>query len=93
MLSEWDYDKNGDLLPSLVSKQSGNPVWWKCSHCGYEEHKAANIKIRNKTCKNCGLEYWKLEQQFKGNDTPKEKLLKPKKKSKTVPIQLGQFNL
>ena len=27
---EWDYEKNGDLLPSHVSKSSAVRVWWKC---------------------------------------------------------------
>lgn len=27
---EWDYEKNGDLLPSQVSKSSAVRVWWKC---------------------------------------------------------------
>jgi len=28
---EWDYDKNGDLLPSMISVSSTDRIWWKCS--------------------------------------------------------------
>lgn len=31
LASEWDYDKNGELLPSMVTKSSSKHVWWKCS--------------------------------------------------------------
>jgi len=27
---EWDYDKNGDLLPDHVTVQSTPKVWWRC---------------------------------------------------------------
>lgn len=29
--SEWDYEKNGDLRPENVKKNSNRKVWWKCS--------------------------------------------------------------
>ena len=29
---QWDYDKNGDLTPSNVSKGSNRKVWWICSN-------------------------------------------------------------
>ena len=27
---EWDYEKNGDLKPTDVTKGSDKKVWWKC---------------------------------------------------------------
>ena len=33
---EWNYDKNGELKPTMVMKGSERKVWWKCSKCGYE---------------------------------------------------------
>lgn len=30
MASEWDYDKNGELIPSEFLPNSGTKVWWKC---------------------------------------------------------------
>ncbi len=35
-LKEWDYERNGDLKPSMVSIGSKKKVWWKCQDCGYE---------------------------------------------------------
>lgn len=34
LATEWDYSKNGDLLPSQVTTTSGKKVWWigKCGH-------------------------------------------------------------
>lgn len=31
LASEWDYEKNGDLLPTMVGVNSGKKVYWKCS--------------------------------------------------------------
>lgn len=30
LLEDWDYAKNGALLPGMVSMHSGKNVWWKC---------------------------------------------------------------
>ena len=30
LVNEWDYEKNGDLLPSQVVKGSERKAWWKC---------------------------------------------------------------
>ena len=37
---EWDYDKNGELKPEMVSSSSGKNVWWKC--CTPCEHGCAH---------------------------------------------------
>lgn len=50
---EWNYDKNGELLPTQVTKSSNEKVWWKCSK-GHEW--IANIynRVRNKSaCPYC----------------------------------------
>ena len=31
LIKEWDYDKNKDLTPEMVSYKSSKKVWWKCS--------------------------------------------------------------
>lgn len=31
---EWDYEKNGDLLPENIVAYSSKKVWWKCKICG-----------------------------------------------------------
>lgn len=38
---EWNYEKNGDLLPSHISKSSAVRVWWKCSK-GHEWQTSVN---------------------------------------------------
>lgn len=34
--ADWDYEKNGKLLPTNVTHGSGRKVWWKCKKCGTE---------------------------------------------------------
>ena len=31
LVTEWNYGKNGDLKPDMVTSGSGKKVWWKCS--------------------------------------------------------------
>ncbi len=31
LAKEWNYEKNGDLIPENVTANSGKKVWWKCS--------------------------------------------------------------
>lgn len=51
---EWNYDKNGDLLPTMVSYSSNKKVWWKCSKCGYEWHGRVADYTRSKHgCSKC----------------------------------------
>lgn len=32
LVEEWDYDSNGELLPTMVSFGSNEKAWWKCKH-------------------------------------------------------------
>ena len=50
---EWDYKKN-KLDPKIISPNSHEHVWWKCSKCGFEWN--AEIKSRNQGvgCPECG---------------------------------------
>ena len=43
--AEWNYERNGDLKPTDVSKGSARKVWWKCSE-GHEWE--AMIRARTK---------------------------------------------
>ena len=36
LVREWNYDKNGGLLPTMFTRSSREKVWWKCSKCGHE---------------------------------------------------------
>ena len=46
--AEWNYERNGKLLPTEVSPGSNKKVWWKCKKCGYEWSSIINSR------KNCG---------------------------------------
>ncbi len=35
LAEEWDYEKNGNLTPDMVSANSNIKVFWKCKKCGY----------------------------------------------------------
>lgn len=36
MAKQWHYQRNGDLLPSMIAISSNKRVWWLCQECGYE---------------------------------------------------------
>lgn len=53
LAAEWHPEKNGDLLPTDVTKMSNKNVWWLCAKCGHEW--SAQIASRNKHgCPKCG---------------------------------------
>lgn len=47
---EWNYEKNGDLLPENVIKGSGKKVWWKCEY-GHEWQTAVYSRTGTKKTK------------------------------------------
>lgn len=52
--SEWNYNKNGKLLPCEFKSQSNKKVWWKCKE-GHEcEAIIANRTRRGDGCPVCG---------------------------------------
>ena len=54
LAEEWDYEKNGDLLPTMVVVGSHKKVWWRCKDCGYEWRTYVNKRSRENTgCPNC----------------------------------------
>ncbi len=50
LLKEWDYEKNGDILPTMVTAKSGKKVWWKCPTCN--KSWLAAVHDRNSPCKH-----------------------------------------
>ena len=51
--SEWNYEKNGNLLPEEMTSTSGAQIWWKCSF-GHEWQSSIDSRIRYKTgCPFC----------------------------------------
>ena len=55
LLKEWDYAKNGDLLPENVAHKSDKKVWWKCSKdsCGYEWTATISSRSNGRGCPAC----------------------------------------
>ena len=53
LVSEWDYEKNGDLLPSQVNYGSKRKVWWKCKTCGKEWQTAVSNRSYGYGCPKC----------------------------------------
>ena len=49
---EWDYEKNGNLKPTEVTKGSDKIVWWKCKK-GHEWKTSANKIQRIKSKEKC----------------------------------------
>lgn len=52
LLQEWNYEKNGSLLPSDVVAGSEKKVWWKCSKCGFE-WQAPPLRRTRLYCRSC----------------------------------------
>lgn len=53
LVKEWNYDKNGDLLPSDVSYGSGKKVWWLCKNKHEWESAPLNRSIGGSNCPFC----------------------------------------
>ena len=54
LAKEWNYEKNGDLLPENMTCGNKRIVWWKCPSCGNEWKNS--IALRTKgfgKCKVC----------------------------------------
>ena len=50
---EWNYEKNGELKPNMVSANSGKKVWWKCNK-GHEWQASIDNRNRGRGCPFCG---------------------------------------
>ena len=53
LAEEWNYYKNGSLMPTDIVPGSGKTVWWKCKKCGNEWE--AIIRLRNKGWETCPI--------------------------------------
>lgn len=55
LLDEWDYEKNGSLLPSMVMKGQHIKVWWS-GKCGHRWLATPMHRIRGRGCPICADE-------------------------------------
>ena len=54
MLVDWDYEKNGDLLPSMITAGSKKNIWWKCHVCNFSWQVSPNSrKFGERGCPKC----------------------------------------
>ena len=51
---EWDYAKNGKLLPEHFSFSSGFKANWKCRKCGSEWKATIDNRVKGRGCPVCG---------------------------------------
>lgn len=52
LLAEWDYEKNGDLMPEDVCPNSNRFVWWRCS-LGHSWKAVVYSRSAGKGCPYC----------------------------------------
>ncbi len=57
LLDEWDYEKNKDITPAAVSRNSMKSVWWKCSLGHSWKAKIYERTVEEKGCPICEQEY------------------------------------
>ncbi len=60
---DWDFKKNGELLPTQVTAGSNNVVYWKCHVCGYRwKGKVCNHAKSMYSCEKCAIRKRTLER-------------------------------
>lgn len=52
LADEWDYERNGDLLPEHVLPYSNRKVWWRCKN-GHRWRCAVQIRMKGTRCPHC----------------------------------------
>jgi len=50
----WDYERNGNLLPSQVRPYSNKKYYWICPVCGNSYAALPGNRIKGHVCRNCG---------------------------------------
>lgn len=53
LAEEWNYERNGNLLPSMFPAGSSERVWWKCSTCGHEWRTTIQARTKGAGCNVC----------------------------------------
>lgn len=50
---EWNYEKNDNLTPEMVTSGSSKKVWWKCYVCGHEWKTTIDHRTHGRRCPIC----------------------------------------
>ena len=53
LVKEWDYDRNGDLMPDKITVNNGKRVWWVCSTCGHHWKVGVGHRNKGEGCPKC----------------------------------------
>lgn len=53
LIKDWDWDKNTDYDPHVLTCGSNLRVWWKCSVCGHEWSQTPNARDGGCGCRKC----------------------------------------
>ena len=53
LAEEWNYERNGNLLPSMFSAGSSERAWWKCSVCENEWKTSIQSRAQGTGCNVC----------------------------------------
>ena len=53
LAKEWNFEQNGNLLPSMFPAGSSERVWWKCSICGNEWRTTIQARTKGAGCNVC----------------------------------------
>lgn len=67
LMKEWNYERNGDILPSQFTEHSGQKVWWKCSACEHEWQAVIDSRSNGHGCPICAhkIVAKKLSERYK----------------------------
>lgn len=57
LLLEWDFERNGTLLPTAISRNSMRSTWWKCPVGHFYKEKVYNKAVEKCGCKICEKEF------------------------------------
>ena len=74
LMEEWDYEKNGSVMPSKLSEHSSKKVWWKCK-IGHEWQATVDSRASGHGCPKCGhkITAEKLSERYKNQLIGKNK--------------------
>ena len=57
LLTEWDYEKNGEVRPENISRYSMKSVWWKCEFGHSWKDLISHRTIEHAGCRCCQKEF------------------------------------
>ena len=73
LAKEWDYEKNGELKPEMITTFYSKKVWWKCQKCNNSWHISPNARSKS-NCPYCAN--LKIKAGFNDLATTNPELLK-----------------